>query len=99
MKYKPYFMSNKEWFCFDQDEGVFKLTDKAPDETHKSYDVYLEMLDCDELLSEYRDVFNKNFPLFKVNQMYDDDVKRIIRECIAKNKPFKSVYYKKGYVY
>lgn len=62
-------------------------------------DVCLEMLDCNELLAEYLNTFNKNFLIFKVNQMNDDDVKGIIRDCIAQNKPFRGDYYKKGCTY
>ena len=34
---KPYFMENKEWFYFDEDEFRYKLTDKATEEAKKSY--------------------------------------------------------------
>lgn len=35
---KPYFMENKEWYYFDEEEFCYKLTDKAPPEAIKSYD-------------------------------------------------------------
>lgn len=34
---KPYFMSNKDWYYFDEEEFCFKLTDKATPEAKKSY--------------------------------------------------------------
>lgn len=37
MKKEPYFLSNKEWFYFDENEFCYKLTDKAPKEAIKSY--------------------------------------------------------------
>ena len=43
---KPYFMTNSEWYYFDNDDknrGV-KLTDKAPAEAVKSYEEYCEKI-------------------------------------------------------
>lgn len=37
MKKEPYFLSNKEWYYFDEREFLYKLTDKAPEEAIKSY--------------------------------------------------------------
>lgn len=37
MKKEPYFLSNKEWFYFDEQEFCYKLTDKAPEEAITSY--------------------------------------------------------------
>jgi len=37
MKNEPYFLSNSEWFYFDEREFCYKLTDKAPKEAVKSY--------------------------------------------------------------
>lgn len=34
---EPYFMTNKEWFYFDEDEFIYKLTDKAPEKARESY--------------------------------------------------------------
>lgn len=34
---KPYFMENEEWFYFDEDEVLYKLTDKAPEKAKESY--------------------------------------------------------------
>lgn len=36
----PYFMKNKEWYYFDEDDFMYKLTDKAPEEAKKSYNEY-----------------------------------------------------------
>ena len=33
----PYFMSNKEWYYFDEEDFMYKLTDKAPKEAKESY--------------------------------------------------------------
>lgn len=34
---KPYFMQNKEWYYFDEEEFMYKLTKDAPDEAKQSY--------------------------------------------------------------
>ena len=36
----PYFMENKEWFYFDEDEFRYKLTDKAPKKAKESYEEF-----------------------------------------------------------
>lgn len=35
---EPYFMQNKDWYYHDEEEGKYKLTDKAPEQAKKSYD-------------------------------------------------------------
>ena len=37
---EPYFMKNNDWYYFDEDEFVYKLTDKATEEAKKSYAEY-----------------------------------------------------------
>ena len=37
---EPYFMTNKEWFYFDEDEFIYKLTDKAPEKAKESYEEF-----------------------------------------------------------
>ena len=40
---RPYFMSNPEWYYFDEEEFKYKLTEKAPKKAVKSYnEVYEE---------------------------------------------------------
>ena len=34
---KPFFMTNKEWFYFDEDKMQYFLTEKATAEAKKSY--------------------------------------------------------------
>ena len=41
---KPFFMSKKEWFYFDEKEWVYKLTDKAPKEAVESYAEFYNVL-------------------------------------------------------
>ena len=36
-KKKPYFMSNEEWYYFDENEKTFKLTAKAPLKAQEEY--------------------------------------------------------------
>ena len=40
MKKEPYFLSNGDWFYFDEQEFRYKLTDKAPEEAVKSYEEF-----------------------------------------------------------
>ena len=42
---EPYFMTNEEWFYFDEDEWRYKLTEKAPEKAMKSYEEFYEKLD------------------------------------------------------
>lgn len=34
---KPYFMKDKSWYYFDEEEFKYKLTDKAPQKAIESY--------------------------------------------------------------
>lgn len=42
---RPYFLSDPSWYEYDEDEGIYRLTDKAPEEARKSYDEFYETLD------------------------------------------------------
>lgn len=47
---EPYYMTNEEWYYFDEKESRYKLTDKAPPEAKKSYEEYQELINdplCD----------------------------------------------------
>lgn len=37
MQSMPYFMQNKEWYYFDEENFCYKLTDKAPPKAIESY--------------------------------------------------------------
>lgn len=39
---KPYFMTNKEWYYFDEEEMEYKLTEKAPDKAKQSFEEYYQ---------------------------------------------------------
>lgn len=39
----PYFMTNKEWFYYDKEEILFKLTDKATEKAKQSYIEFYNM--------------------------------------------------------
>ena len=41
---EPYYMTNEEWYYFDEKESRYKLTDKAPPEAIKSYEEYQELI-------------------------------------------------------
>lgn len=46
MKVKePYFMKNKEWYYFDENEFKYKLTANAPPEAVKSYNEFYEAVE------------------------------------------------------
>lgn len=42
---RPYFMNNKDWYRFDDDEGVIVLTKDAPPEAIKSYEDFYKAID------------------------------------------------------
>ena len=42
---EPYFLSNKNWFYYDEEEFCYKLTDKATKEAIKSYEEYYNNFD------------------------------------------------------
>ena len=37
---KPYFMENEDWYYYDDEEGIYKLTKKAPIEAIESYEEF-----------------------------------------------------------
>ena len=41
----PYFMENKEWYYYDEEEHCWKLTGKAPREAIESYEKFYEERD------------------------------------------------------
>lgn len=46
---KPYFMSNKEWYVFNEEKWKYELTDEAPQEAIDSYnDFYKKKIVIDE---------------------------------------------------
>lgn len=42
---EPYFMKNEEWYYYDKDEHILKLTDKAPEKAKRSYEKFYEELE------------------------------------------------------
>jgi len=36
----PYFMTNEEWYYYDEKEEIYKLTDKANKQAKESYFLY-----------------------------------------------------------
>ena len=42
---EPYFLSNKDWHYYDEEEFCYKLTDKATKEAIESYKEFYELLD------------------------------------------------------
>lgn len=45
---EPYFLSNKEWYYFDEEEWRYKLTDKATEEAIESYNEFYKQLEWKE---------------------------------------------------
>jgi ubiquitin C-terminal hydrolase len=43
----PYFITNKEWYYYDDKEEIFKLTDKATEKAKESYIEYYNENDTD----------------------------------------------------
>lgn len=44
----PYFFTNKEWYYYDEEEEIYKLTDKAPKEAVESYKEFYKETDIIE---------------------------------------------------
>lgn len=42
---KPYFMTNEEWYYYDEKTFKYKLTTKAPQKAIDSYNEYYKKLD------------------------------------------------------
>lgn len=42
---EPYFMSNPDWYYFDETEFRYKLTDKAPEKAIDSYNEFYNLLE------------------------------------------------------
>lgn len=36
----PYFLSNPKWYYYDEDEGIYRLTSKAPKKAIESYNEF-----------------------------------------------------------
>lgn len=41
---KPYFLTNNDWYYYDDDEGMYKLTEKATKEAIESYNEFYSLL-------------------------------------------------------
>ena len=41
---EPYFLSNKEWFYYDEEEFCYKLTKESTTEAIKSYEEFYSLL-------------------------------------------------------
>lgn len=46
----PYFMTNKDWYYYDEEESIFKLTNNATQEAIKSYEEYYSTQDDGEFI-------------------------------------------------
>lgn len=43
----PYFMTNEEWYYYDEKKEIYKLTDKATEKAKQSYIEYYSENDTD----------------------------------------------------
>lgn len=44
---EPYFMSNKDWYYYNEKEFCYKLTDKATEKAKQSYEEFYNQLNDD----------------------------------------------------
>ena len=42
---KPYFMTNKDWYYFDEKDFCYKMTEKATEQAKQSYKEFYELLE------------------------------------------------------
>lgn len=47
---EPYFMTNKDWFYFDENDFMYKLTDQAPPKAIESYNEFYDLLNSIDVL-------------------------------------------------
>jgi hypothetical protein len=43
---KPYFMKNEDWFFFDEEECMYRLTEKATEKAKQSYEEYYKQFEA-----------------------------------------------------
>ena len=48
----------------------------------------------DELIKEYTQVFNENFPLFAIPSAPESEIVKIIENCLEENTPYTPEYKK-----
>lgn len=49
---EPYFLSNKDWYIYNEEEFRYELTDKATDEAKKSYKEFYDLLENESTVGE-----------------------------------------------
>lgn len=45
---KPYFLNNKDWYTYNEEEFRYELTDKATEKAKKSYSEFYDLLESAE---------------------------------------------------
>lgn len=55
---KPYFLKNKNWFYYDEEEMKYKLKKDAPAEAIKSYNDYYRQIDAQYEDGEQTNIFD-----------------------------------------
>lgn len=53
---EPYFLKNKEWYYFDEEEFMYKLTDKATRKARKSYKDFYKEIESLHYIEENHDI-------------------------------------------
>lgn len=53
---RPYFMTNPEWYKFDEEEFRYVLTDKAPRKAVKSYKEFYEPREGGMIMPKISDI-------------------------------------------
>lgn len=41
----PYFLNNRSWYYYDEEEGIYKLTKEASEKAIESYTEFYKLLD------------------------------------------------------
>ena len=80
MQDKPYFMTNNEWYYFDEEEFKYMLTDKAPKEALLSYEEFYKEFEefnevCKRIATELDEDFDKSSSL-DVKESVDEQVNK-----------------------
>lgn len=71
---KPYFLKNKNWFYYDEEEMKYKLKKDAPAEAIKSYNDYYRQIDAQYEVEEQINI-SGNKKVEKVKEKMNGKIK------------------------
>lgn len=86
---RPYFLTNKKWYYYDENNYKYVLTDKASQKAKNSYNEYYNKFD-DNILDIYLDLYYNKFedilPLMSLKGYNEDELINIVKICLKNNR-------------